>query len=461
MTLTAPVRPADARTQRATLVIAAVGTLLALIAFTAPLSTMAAVASSLGADASGRIWILSSMSIGLGAALLTAGAVADNYGRRGTFVVGALILVTGALASAVAPNTLVFVLARVVQGVGGAAIIAAGLGLIAHAFPAGPSRARASGIWGASVGGGIMLGPLLAVGLDRVSSWRACYWLLAGLTFVLVLGARRCLAESRSDDRRRLDLFGATLLVAGISTLLAALVIGRGGWSQPAPLVLLGTSVISLVGFVAVEHYSDEPMLDLRLFRAPAFLSATLAAFATGAGIIALMSYLAGFLAAAYQTSSTSAALLLTAWSATSVVAALLARRLPARWTGRFQLAGGLVFVALGQLALTGLAESSSELRLIPGLLLAGLASGVINAALGREAVASVPAGSAGMGSGANNTARYVGSALGVTVVSVIAVPAHGVSAAALIAGWNTAAVLTAVISMLGAVVVVSCRPNS
>jgi hypothetical protein len=144
------------------------------------------------------------------------------------------------------------------------------------------------------------------------------------------------------------------------------------------------------------------------------------------------------------------------AWSGTSVVFALVARRLPAGWSGRAQLAGGLVVVAAGQLALSGITPGSSWARFLPGLLVAGVGSGVLNAALGREAVASVPPGRGGMGSGANNTARYLGSSIGVTVVAVV-VAAHagtGSGVSGLVAGWNVAAWVTAGISLVGAVVV-------
>ena len=153
---------------RRTLVTASLGTLVTLVAFTAPLATVNLTVAGLGAGTSGRTWILSSMSIGLGAFLLTAGRVADDFGRRRTFVVGALVLAAGSLLGAVAPEVVTFVVARVVQGVGGAAMLAAGLGMIAVAFPDPVERAHATGVWGASVGAGIAVGPLLSAGPGQI-----------------------------------------------------------------------------------------------------------------------------------------------------------------------------------------------------------------------------------------------------------------------------------------------------
>ena len=143
-----------------------------------------------------------------------------------------------------------------------------------------------------------------------------------------------------------------------------------------------------------------------------------------------------------------------------SAVTALLLRRLPLRWTSRALLVGGLLAVAVGQLAQTGLDPGSSLLRLVPGLLVTGVAFGVLNATVGREAVASVPADRTAMGSGANNTARYVGSAIGVTVVAVVATrPGLAPGPVGLLEGWHTAVLVAAASSLLGAAAVAACRP--
>jgi hypothetical protein len=129
--------------------------------------------------------------------------------------------------------------------------------------------------------------------------------------------------------------------------------------------------------------------------------------------------------------------------------------------SGRIQLAVGLVVVAVGQLMLLGATPDSSPWRYVPGLLVAGVTSGVVNSALGREAVASVPPGRAAMGSGANNTARYVGSAIGTTVVAVVATrPGLPSGPVGLLQGFDTAVLVATAFSLLGAVAVFACRPR-
>ncbi len=446
----------------ATVAVASAATFLALIAFTTPLATLPATAAALGTGPEGQAWILSSMSIGLGVALLSSGAVADDLGRRRALVLGSVVLAVSSVVCALSPTTAVLVAGRIGAGVGGAALIAAGLGLIGHTFPAGtPEARRTSGAWGAALGAGIAIGPLLATGAQELAGWAASYWLEALLAVVLGVVARVALDESRAERSRPVDIPGVLLLTAGVGVLLTGLVEARTGPTRPLVIALVLGGLVLLAVWLWVEHQRPAPMIDPELFRSPPFLAATLAALATGAGIIATTSFLLTVMSRGLGASAVLGAVVLLAWSATGVVTSLLARRLPASWSGRIQLAVGLVVVAVGQLMLLGATPESSPWRYVPGLLVAGITSGVVNSALGREAVASVPAGRAAMGSGANNTARYVGSAIGTTVVAIVATrPGLPAGPAGLLQGFDTAVVVATVFSLLGAVAVFACRPR-
>lgn len=438
---------------RRTLVTASLGTVAVLVAFTAPLANLNETVAGLGAGHRGATWVLSSMSIGLGAFLLTAGRLADDYGRRRLFVAGAVVLGVASLLGALSGDVTTFAVSRVVAGAGGAAVIAAGLGMIAAAHPDPVERGRATGTWGASVGAGIAIGPLLGNYLSSLHSWRDVYVVIGVAGLALAVAGRRC-PESRTAVRARPDVAGVLLMALGTSALLAGLTEGRAGWDRPGTLLLLGLGGLLIAGFVVVEVRSADPMIDLGLLRRPGFRAVTLAGLATGAGIIALMSYVSGFVGAALGISATTAAWLMLAWSLPSVVTAVLARRLPPAWSGRTRMSVALALVAVGQLMVLGVGTDSGPARFVPGLLLAGVATGVLNAAMGRESIASVPPGQAGLGSGANNTARYLGSALGVTVVSVVAAPAGVASAQGLVDGWHRAVLVTAAVSLAGAVAV-------
>ncbi|MEJ2890078.1 MFS transporter [Actinomycetospora aeridis] len=447
---------------RATLAVAGTATFLALVVFTTPLATLPSTATALGAGPEAQAWILSSMSIGLGVALLSVGALGDDLGRRRVLVLGAAVLAAASVLSALAPNALVLVVARILQGLGAAALVACSQGLLGHAFPAGTPEARtASSVWGASLGAGIAAGPFLSSGLDRVVGWTGAYWAAAAGAVVLAVVTHRLVPESRAAEPRPIDLPGVLVLAAGLAALLAGLVEGRAGFTRPGVLALLAAGVLLLALFVVLERRRAAPMLDMALFGSPAFVAATVGALATGMGIISTTSFLPTVVERGLGSTALVGALLLLAWSGTSVVTALLARRLPAAWSGRLLLAGGLLVVACGQLLLLGLAPDDGPLSLVPALVIAGAASGIVNSALGREAVASVPPGRGAMGGGANNTARYVGSAIGTTVIAVVATrPSLGGGPAGLVAGWNDALPLLIGFSLLGAVAVAACRPR-
>ncbi|HTK62509.1 MAG TPA: MFS transporter [Pseudonocardia sp.] len=448
---------ATRRHENRTLLVAASGTFLALALFTTPFGSLAEVAAVLGAGAGGQTWMLSSMSVGLTSGLLITGALADDFGRRRMFVAGTAVIAAACVLGVLVASAPLFILGRVGQGLGAAAVVSCSLGLIGHTFPSGAKRVRASGLWGAAVGAGIAFGPVLAALANAELGWRWPYLLLAVLAGGVALAARLLLPESVSGSPRRVDLPGALLLGSGTVALLAGLVTGRGGWTRPATVVLLGTGLVVLGAFVLVELRTErrdrDPLLALGLLRRPDFAAVTVAGVATGLGVIAAMSYAPIVLERGLHTSTLTGALAIVIWSGVSVPVALAARRL--KIDGDAQLAAGLLLVTVGLSLLTALHVGDGPGRLVPGLVVAGIGSGVLNAALGRQAVASVPPERAGMGSGVNNTARYLGSAIGVTIVSVIATHAEP---AALIAGWNAAVLVTAAFSALGAGVVLLLR---
>lgn len=453
--------PARTTEQRATLLLAPLATLIVLVSFVTPLGTGARTATDLGSGPGTVAWLLSAMSLGLAVALLPAGALADEIGRRRVFVLGLGVLAAGSLVSAAATVSGTFVASRVLTGLGAGAVLACALGLLGHAFPPGPQRAHATGVWGAAMGGGIATGGLLTALVDPGQRWRGTYVVVAIAALLVAAAANRRLVESRAAMRRGPDILGAALLGSGLACVLAALVEGRSGWDRPAVLGLVAVGAALLAGFVRSQAVGLAPMLDLGLFRRLPFATATVGALANGLGATSLAAFLPTLVQRGLDRSLLAASLLVLLWAGSSVVTALAVRRLPLRWTGRWLIVGALLGIAVGHLAQSGLAVDSTLLRLVPGLLVAGIAFGVLNAVLGREAVSSVPPDRTAMGSGANNTARYVGSAIGIAVVAVVATRgAPEAGAAGLVAGWNTAALLTAVVSAAGAIVVSAMRPR-
>jgi MFS family permease len=446
--------------QRRTLGIVAASTLLVLATFVTPLATGVRTAAALGTGAGGQAWLLSAMSVGLATALLVAGAAADQLGRRRVFLGGLALVAAGAAVSAAAGSTAVFLAGRLLEGLGGAGVLACSLGLISVAFPLGPSRARAAAVWGASVGAGTGLGGVLTVVLDTGTGWRATYGVTAMLAVVLAVTTRLVLPDLGTRTRRRVDVAGPVLLVAALTCVLVALVGTRSGLGAAGVVAFLVLGAALLVGFVVVENRLAAPLVDLALFRVPGFVGASIGALVTGAAVVGLMSFLPTVLQRALGESLLSVTVLVLVWSAVSTATALAVRWVPALG-GRLLLAIGLAVSAVGLAALAVLGPDGSALRVLPGLVVLGVGYGAANAALGREAVAHVPAERAAMGSGANNTARYLGAAVGVTLVVLVTVSgAPAGTPAGLTSGWNTAALAGALLIAAGALAVLLIRPR-
>lgn len=453
----APSAGSQAARTKVMLVVTCCGPLLALMAFTTPVANLAVTATALGAGPGAQAWILSAMPVGTGAAVLSSGAIGDDYGRRAVFVAGTLMLAIASLLGAAAPTAVLLILARVLQGVGSAAIFACGLGLIGAMYPSGQERARATAVWAAALGAGVALGPLTSAELTDLAGWRAPYVFIVLAGVALALLARLVLPETRADHPRRVDVAGTLLLGLGIASFLSGLVGVRTGWSGQTIVLLVG-GILLIAGFVAVERRISEPMLDLGLFRRPDFVGATVAALAGGAGVLSLVSFLPTLLERAMHMPAFEAAGILLAWSATSVASAFGVRWLLSDVNARTLLIAGLLGSAAGQLGLYGLGSETSIGRLLPALLIAGVAYGILNSALGRQAIESVPADRSAMGGGANNTARYLGSAIGLTIVTVIVTHGGFVSQSCMLGSWNFAVLLTSGFSLLGTAVVMIAK---
>ncbi|MFE9044267.1 MFS transporter [Streptomyces sp. NPDC012421] len=447
----------------ATLAVTAFATAVALMNYTAPMLTLPAMAEAFGTPSSAQAWLLNGTPLGLAALLLVAGALADAHGRRRVFLLGTLALGVTTALGAFAGSTALFTAARIAQGAASAAILAGSLGLLADAYPSGRDRIRATGIWGAAVSGGIALGPLLAGALGLVD-WRLAYVALgAAALLTAAVGARLTAAvgtrtaarpadRTPGDGRRgRPDLAGATTLALALGALLTALTLGRDGWLRPVIGVLVLASAALTALFLLVERRAAQPMIDLGLLRRREFRVSSVGALFTGLAVIGLFSVVPALIQRGAGMAPLAAAWLFVLWSGTAFTVALQARRLSGRLSATHQLALGFVLSAAGVLALLGALDSPALPwpRLVAGLVVAGAGSGLLNAALPRLAVDSVPPERAAMGSGANNTARYIGSAAGVALMLALSG-----------SGPDAAVVASAVLALAGAALTVAGSPR-
>jgi len=444
------------------LFIVAMATLLSLVVFTLPLTTIIAIAETFSISAGEQAWIMSGMPLGAAAGLLGAGALGDNYGYKRTFQGGLVVLLASSVLGALSPNAVLLIVARVLQGVGCAAVTACGLGLIGRLYQDSHAKARAAAIWAASLGAGVAIGPITAALLLPFGSWRSSHWLVVvATTFLVLLGHRLLPGRPKQYSGDRIDILGSILLFISMSCLLASLMELRVG-AFGIVVVLMVIGLLGVVMFVRTELRSCNPILQLKLFENVEFVGATFAAFASGAGILSLMTLTPVMLEQGIGFSPLKAALILTAWSAMTAVVAFMTRYFPRALTPRTLLSVSVLGCLVGQVSLLFISPDAGYGTILPGLFIAGISNGVLNASLGHQAVHSVPVERSAMGSATNNTARYLGSSIGITIIAIVIANGAGSNGiSGLFEGWRWAIAITGGFTFLGLIaLLLSTRRN-
>jgi len=404
----------------ATLLTVCLATALLLLNVSAPNVALPAIAAGLGATFSDQQWITSVYALTLASTLLTAGALADRLGRRRVFLLGlAGFTVTSALC-ALAANPLQLVAFRALSGMCGAVVFSAALALLAQTY-AGPERARALGLWGATIAAAFAIGPLEGGLLTELVGWRALFWINVVVALPLLPFALRRLPPSHRTvaERRaalgRLDLPGTITLVAGLTLLVYALIRGNTeGWASLRILTAVGLGALLLVVFAAVERRAAEPLVRPELFRARSSVGASIIALTFAAATFAPVLFVTLFLLQVAGQGPAAVGLQLLPFALVSLVASVAGGRYAGVLPIRLRLIGGLLVVATGLTLLTGTTPESTWLHFLPGMLVAGAGTGLVNPAMTYVALAVVPDEHSGMASGANNTCRQLGVAGGI-----------------------------------------------
>jgi EmrB/QacA subfamily drug resistance transporter len=364
-------------------------------------------------------WVIDAYALALSALILTSGTLADRVGRKRIFVGGLGLFTLASLLCGLSNSITLLILARGLQGIGGAAVFATSLALIAQEFH-GPARAGAIAAWSATVGGAVAVGPLIGGALTDGLGWQWIFFvnLPIGLATIGISLAR--MVNVRDPDAERLDWAGLITFSGTLFLLIFGLLRGTdSGWgSMLIRSALVGAGVL-FVAFLTVELRQRRPMFDLSLFRNRAFCGVSLATFAIGAGMFAMFPFLTLYLQNALGYSPLQGGLRLLPATVLTFIVPLLTRRFAGRAPGAM-LGAGLGLTALGLTLMHGVTASSSWTALLPGMLLAGIGIGLANPAIADIALGVVPPERSGMASGISNTFRIGGLAVGVAALGAI-----------------------------------------
>ncbi len=403
-----------------TLVAVSVGTFMLLLDITIVTVALPDIQHSLHSSFADLQWIVDAYALTLAAFLLTAGSLADMYGRRLLYLIGLVVFTGSSALCGFAVSTLMLQLSRAVQGVGGAIMFSVSLALLADAFR-GKDRGVAFGVWGAVTGLAVAIGPLLGGILTTGISWRWIFFVNAPIgVFALVVTAMK-VAESRQPHAVRPDWAGFVLFTIALASLVYALIESNTkGFTASLVLGCFAAAFVLLLAFAVVEWRSRRPMFDLGLFRLPTFSGGLIAALGLSASIFAMLLYLVLYLQDVLGFSALGTGVRLTVISGGIMVTATIAGRLSSRVPVRLLIGPGLIVVGVGLLLMRGLGPASSWTHLLPGMILSGIGVGLVNPPLASTAVGVVPPQRAGMASGINSTFRQVGIATGIALLGAL-----------------------------------------
>ncbi|HEX3805231.1 MAG TPA: MFS transporter [Gaiellaceae bacterium] len=403
-----------------TLIAVCIATFMLLLDITIVNVALPAIERALKASFSDLQWVVDAYALALAVCVLTAGALADLFGRKRLFLLGIVLFTIASAACGGANDPLFLIIARGVQGIGGAMMFATALALLSQEFH-GKERGTAFGLWGATIGAAVAVGPLAGGMLTSWLSWRWIFFVNIPIGVVAIFLGMRELRESSDPEHSRLDPIGLVTLTAGLLCLILALIEGNDhGWTSALILSLLAAGVVVLGLFVWSQTRKTTTMIDLALFKRPAFLGAQVTAFAISSSMFAMFLYLTLYLQNILGLSPLATGLRFLPLSVVSFFAAPLAGRLVGTVPIRAMLGFGLALNAIAMWLMSRVTPSSHWTVLLPGFLLGGIGIGFVNAPLATTAVSTVRVERAGMASGINNTFRQIGIATGIAALGAV-----------------------------------------
>ena len=365
-------------------------------------------------------WVVDAYALTLAATMLNAGSLGDLLGRKRVFLVAIALFTLASTLCGAATSPLWLIVARGAQGIGGAGMFAVSLAIISQEFH-GRERGTAFGIWGATVGMAVAIGPLVGGALTTYVGWRWIFFVNIPIGIACVAAGLRALNESRDETRGGFDLPGLMTLTGGRFALVLGLLRGTDwGWSSGRILGLFAAAAVLLVAFAFIELRQPAPMFDLSLFKVPTFTGAQIAAFVMSAGMYAQFLFIPLYVERVLGYSAVATGVRFLPLSLVTFVVSPAAGRLSAQLPVRFLIAGGLALVGVALLLITGVDLGSSWTTLLPGFIVAGIGIGLVNPPLAATAVSVVEPRRAGMASGINNTFRQIGIATGIAALGAV-----------------------------------------
>jgi EmrB/QacA subfamily drug resistance transporter len=370
-------------------------------------------------------WVVNAYVLVFGGFLLLGGRMADLLGRRRVFMAGLVLFALASLAGGLATSEEALIVARAVQGLGGAILSPAALSIVTTTFAEGAERNRALGIWGAVAGSGGAAGVLLGGVLTDSLGWEWVFFVNTPIALAAALLAPRLIDESSADASvRHFDAAGAFTVTAGLSIFVYAMVDAtNAGWGSTQTIGLLVLSIALLVAFVVIELRSRAPLVPFRVFRLPNIAGANVSGLLIGASLFSMFFFVSLYMQQVLGYKPLKAGFSYLPLALTIIVSAGVASQLVSRFGFKPILVSGMVLVATGLLMFSGVpVDGSYAADVLPASLVAAAGLGFSFVPVTIAAVSGVRNEDAGLASGLINTSQQIGGALGLAILSTISI---------------------------------------
>ncbi len=438
-----------------TIAVACLATAMLMLDISVVNTALSDIASGLDTGLSGLQWVVDAYTIPLAATVLTAGAVADRFGRRRLFALGLMLFTASSALCGAAGGIEMLVGARAIQGLGASMMFATALALIGEVTPAREDRVKALAVYGAAIGASFALGPFVGGSLTELFGWRAIFLINLPIGAIALWMTFRAVVESKDPTPRRVDVPGQLTLIGGLFLLIFALLRGNEeGWGSTGIVASLAGAAVLLVAFVIVESRSREPMLPLRLLRERRFAGAQVAVFAIASSFFAVFFYTTLYLQSVLGMSPIETGLVYLPGTFLVFIVSGMTAQFGANSSPAKIASLGLVLLGFGMAAMLVLDVDSSWTVILPGLLLASAGTGLFNPTASELALQALPPEQSGLAVGANDTFRQTGVAVGIAALGtfVPASAAFGGNPQAYVDGLHTALIVCAATAIAGAI---------
>jgi EmrB/QacA subfamily drug resistance transporter len=365
-------------------------------------------------------WVVSGYILVFAALLLVGGRLADAYGRRRLFLIGLSVFTVASLMAGLSGNADLLIAARALQGLGAALVTPTTLAIISASYSNPRERATAVGIWSAIGALALAVGPLLGGLLSQNASWQWIFYINVPVGAATLALAMWAIPESKAEQAHRLDLPGLALSTISIATLTWALIEGGSrGWISSSILAAFAVAALSAVGFLLVEHRSDDPMVDIALFRNRVFSGGIVALMLWAFGLFGIYFFTSLYLQNVLGFSPTKAGLAFVPMAAFMVAGAIASEQLGHR-LGEHRLVGpAMALMGIGIASVALLGAHTQFIDLMPSFAMIGIGGG-LTTPLTASVLSVMPEQQAGIASGLFNASRELAGLLGITIIGAL-----------------------------------------